>query len=145
MKLLAIITAQTGFLLAQSVTPPQVVRQVEPEYTSAARAKRLEGVVTVYVEVSVKGVPENIKVVRSLNAELDSRAVRAGEQWRFQPAKRDGKPVAMSARIDVQFRMPRYPLLPSSSPAPKDTPPIERTETEPTWWLLLESASRIVH
>jgi TonB family protein len=136
MKLLAILATQTGLLLAQSVTPPKLVRQVEPEYPAEARVKRVEGVVTLYIQVSAKGVAENIKVVRSLNADLDARAIRAVQQWRFQPAKKDGNPVSMSANVDVQFRLPRYPLLPSLSPRP-DAPPVEASEDEPNVWDLL--------
>jgi TonB family protein len=137
MKLLAILTAQTGLLFAQSVTPPEIVRQVEPEYTAEARSRRLEGVVILYVEVNANGVPENVKVVRSLDAELDKKAALAVQQWRFKPAIKNGKPVTVSAQVDVQFRLPRYPLLPSYSPRPKEAPPVETDDTDPVWWIIL--------
>jgi len=139
MKLLAILAAHAGLAFGQSMTPPELVKQVEPEYPVEARAKRIEGVVTVYVEVNAQGVPQNIKVLRSLAPELDTKAVLAVQEWRFKPARKDGAPVTVSAKVDVQFRLPRYPLLPSVSPRPKDVPAVETDEGagEIGWWDLI--------
>ena len=68
------------------------------------------------------GTAVNIEVLRSLNPGLDAKAVRAVQQWRFRPAKKDGESVSMAATIDVEFRLPRYPVLPSSSPRPDVSP-----------------------
>jgi TonB family protein len=134
MKLIAIIAAHSGLVFAHSITQPEILRRPEPEYTAAARAKRVEGVVSLAVVVNAEGVPENIKIVRSLNADLDACAVRAVEQWRFKPAKKDGIPVSVSAIIDVQVRLPRYPIFPSASGRPQEAPPIETADTDFDWW-----------
>src|SRR5450432_3559423 len=99
---------------AASVTSPAVVRKTEPEYTTEARAKGIEGVITLYAEVTKDGAAVNVRVVKSLDPGLDAKAVQAVKGWRFLPGKRDGKPVTVAAIVEVTFRLPRYPILPSS-------------------------------
>jgi protein TonB len=36
---------------------------------------------------------------------LDERAVAAVAQWRFRPALRHGRPIAVSAEVEVNFRL----------------------------------------
>lgn len=55
--------------------------------------------------VNSKGSPENIEVVKTLDADLDAEATRAASQWRFKPAEKDGKPVAVRIEIQVNFRL----------------------------------------
>jgi len=50
-------------------------------------------------------VSEHITVLRSLGSGLDEKAMEAVRQWRFKPALRDGKPVAVPATIEVNFRL----------------------------------------
>lgn len=131
MKMLPTVLAWIAVGLAQAaespkaapkVIPPTLVHKVEPEYTSEARAQRIEGVMTLRAEITPDGTAVNIEVLRSLNPGLDAKAVRAVQQWRFRPAKKDGESVSMAATIDVEFRLPRYPVLPSSSPRPDVSP-----------------------
>ena len=130
MKALLILLAPATLMLGQSAdvprpapatTAPVLVRKVEPEYTAAARSKRVEGVITLYAEINEDGFATNIKVVKSLEPELDGRAIRALQQWKFKPARKAGKPVTVAANIDIDFRLPRYPLLPSLSPKPEES------------------------
>jgi len=51
------------------------------------------------------GVPQEIKVVRSLGLGLDQKAIEAVQKWRFKPGLKDGKPVPVSANIEVNFRL----------------------------------------
>jgi outer membrane biosynthesis protein TonB len=36
---------------------------------------------------------------------LDDQAVKGVSQWRFEPAKRDGKPVPVLIEIETNFRL----------------------------------------
>ncbi len=49
--------------------------------------------------------PHNIKVRRGLDPGLDENAVKAVQQWRFEPAKENGRPVTVGATVVVQFRL----------------------------------------
>ncbi len=44
-------------------------------------------------------------MIRSLGLGLDEQALDAVAQWRFEPALDDGKPVAVQATIEVNFRL----------------------------------------
>ena len=46
-----------------------------------------------------------MRIERGLGMGLDQRALEAIKQWRFQPAVKDGEPVAVSARVEVNFRL----------------------------------------
>jgi TonB family protein len=44
-------------------------------------------------------------VVRSLGMGLDQKALDAVRTWRFDPAKKDGRPVAVQMNIIVNFHL----------------------------------------
>ena len=97
---------------------PLPLHRVRPEYTKEARVARLEGSTFLSVVISSDGIPEDIKIVRSLDRGLDQKAVEAARKWRFQPALKSGKPVAMRANIEMNFRLSDDPPLPPIAPLP---------------------------
>jgi len=42
-------------------------------------------------------------VVKGLDARLDTSAVAALTQWRFEPATRDGRPVELEVLVQIPF------------------------------------------
>lgn len=89
----------------RGVTPPVVIHRVEPDYPDEARKARFQGSVLVYVEVDEQGRIRSIRVEKPAGLGLDEKAIEAVKQWRFRPATRDGRPVAVPARIDVSFHL----------------------------------------
>ena len=65
----------TGF--PANATAPVLIRKVEPQYTSEARAAKFQGTVTLTAKITPDGVPEDIRVVRSLGLGLDEEAIAA--------------------------------------------------------------------
>jgi TonB family protein len=57
------------------------------------------------VLVNKEGKPEDISVVQSLGMGLDEKAVEAARAWTFEPAQKDGKPVAVLINIAMSFRL----------------------------------------
>ena len=51
------------------------------------------------------GRPQNLKVARSLGMGLDQKAIEAVRQWKFEPAMKDGRPVAVQINVEVNFRL----------------------------------------
>jgi protein TonB len=47
----------------------------------------------------------NIRVVRGLWFGLDTKAMEAVKQWRFDPALKEGKPVNVQISVEVDFRL----------------------------------------
>ena len=87
------------------VRPPSLIEKVEPHYTEEASDAELEGTVALSVIVGPDDWAHDIQVERSLGMGLDEQAIDAVEQWRFEPAMKDGKAVAVAATIEVNFRL----------------------------------------
>ena len=49
--------------------------------------------------------PREIEVLSPLGFRLDEKAVEAVFSWRFTPAEKEGRPVAVRARVEVSFRL----------------------------------------
>lgn len=102
-----------GLLLAQTddepiydlgpgVTAPRVIKQVNPHY-STNRGVRAVGSVIIALVVSSKGVPKDPRVVKGIEKDLDESAVEAVKEWRFAPAQRDGKAIAVRVSVQIEF------------------------------------------
>jgi protein TonB len=89
--------------LGAGIAPPRVTHQVNPQYPENLRGVRVEGVVGIGVVVTSKGIPDNPQVVKSLDKQVDRCAVEAVKQWRFAPAQKQGKPVAVRIMIELEF------------------------------------------
>ena len=61
--------------------------------------------VVLWMVVGVDGRAHDITVARSLGHGLDEQAVKAVQKWRFEPAKRKGKPVPVQINVEVKFRL----------------------------------------
>lgn len=83
---------------------PRLVSKVEPEYTEEARRAAASAMILCSAEISAQGIPQNIQVTHGAGFGLDENAVRAVSSWRFEPASRQGVPVADTAQIEVNFR-----------------------------------------
>lgn len=89
------------------IKPPRPVRQREPEYSEHARKKKLFGTVVLSAVIDSGGNVRDIKVTRSLEASLDQRAIEALNQWKFQPASKDGQAVPVKVDVEMSFRVSR--------------------------------------
>jgi TonB family protein len=87
------------------VVAPRVLERVTPEYTEQARIARLEGTVEVTLLVDDNAAVRNVHVTRPLGLGLDEKAVEAVKRWTFAPGTRDGKPVPVLTRAEVNFRL----------------------------------------
>ena len=87
------------------VTFPELVREVPPTYTPGALQARVEGLVLLQAVVNRDGTVGEVRITRSLDRVfgLDEEALRTVKQWRFRPARKDGKPVAMVVPIELRF------------------------------------------
>jgi TonB family protein len=87
------------------LTPPRLIHNVDPEFSDEARRKKIEGVVTLSLVVDTEGQPTDVQVTGPIGHGLDEKAVEAVKQWRFQPAMKDGNPIATKIAVQVNFHL----------------------------------------
>lgn len=94
------------------VTPPKAVWTRQTEFTDKARKeihKRAmfpyESLSTITLVVDPKGMPRDLCVQHSAEFDLDKAAAESVWQYRFQPAMKDGRPVAKRLAVEVRFAM----------------------------------------
>ena len=97
------------------VTPPVVIKEVRPNYTSDAMRAKIQGRVELEAVVLPNGTVGDVRVVRSLDAQfgLDQEAMFAARKWLFRPGLVGGKFVPTVVTLVLEFRL-------SSGPAPQD-------------------------
>jgi periplasmic protein TonB len=90
-----------------SMKPPRATYAPDPKFPERERKSRQRGKGTVLLSLVVNpdGLPSDIKVSRTLSPEFDQAAMDAVKKWRFSPATRDGKPVAMQIKVEVTFHL----------------------------------------
>jgi TonB family protein len=84
---------------------PQVIYQVEPQYSEEARRAHVQGAVRLRIDVGLDGRPVNIRVVQAMGLGLDENAIEAVKRWRFRPALIGDRPVVAPALVEVGFHL----------------------------------------
>jgi TonB family protein len=93
------------FRVGGGVSAPRAIFAPDPEYSEEARKAKFQGTVVLYVVVGPDGRPRDIRVTRSLGLGLDEKAMEAVKQWKFEPAMKDGHPVAVAVNVEVGFHL----------------------------------------
>ncbi|HZI72487.1 MAG TPA: energy transducer TonB, partial [Gemmatimonadales bacterium] len=83
------------FKVGGGVSAPRALSTPDPEYSEEARKAKYQGTVVLWLIVDQNGHPQQVRVARSLGMGLDQKAIEAVKQWKFEPAMKDGKPVAV--------------------------------------------------
>jgi periplasmic protein TonB len=110
--LAAAVLVQAGVLSASAqerpskdVQAPRVVREYKPNYPDSAKQKGIRGNVELEVVVKKDGTVGDVKVKKSLDAELDEEAVRAMKKWEFKPGTKERKPVDVLVDVEMTFNL----------------------------------------
>jgi TonB family protein len=98
-------TGGGAFRVGGGVSAPKIIYQPDPEYSEEARKAKYQGTCVLWLVVGADGKPREIRVQRTLGLGLDEKAIEAVKTWRFEPALKDGKPVAVQINVEVSFRL----------------------------------------
>lgn len=90
---------------ASSETPPRAIYSPQVEYTEEARRAKLEGICTVSFIVGLDGKVSNVVVTKKLGMGLDERAIETVSKWKFEPGRRNGRPVISHLTLDLTFKI----------------------------------------
>lgn len=84
------------------VQAPRKLRHVAPIYPPIAAQARVSGTVILDATISPSGEVVDVRVLRSVPL-LDAAALAAVRQWRYDPPRLNGDPVAVLLTVTVQF------------------------------------------
>lgn len=87
------------------VSRPVKIAGPLPIYPEAARRARIECIVMLHTVIDRSGRVTDVEPRKSCPLGLTEAAVRAAEQWRYQPALRQGLPVAVYMDLRVEFSL----------------------------------------
>jgi TonB family protein len=93
------------FHVGNGVSPPVGIYMPDPDYSDEARKAKYQGVVVLNVIVGPDGRVHNPRIARSLGMGLDEKAIEKVLVWKFKPATKDNKPVAVEVNVEVSFNL----------------------------------------
>jgi protein TonB len=94
-----------AYRVGGGVSAPRAIFSPDPQYSDEARKAKHQGIVVLWCVIGPDGRPHEMRVARSLGMGLDDKALEAVRTWRFEPALKDGRPVAVQVNIEVNFRL----------------------------------------
>ncbi len=84
---------------------PLPTEKSDPGYPLELMHANVHGTVTLYAIIHADGGVDGIRVLNSPDDRLNGWAMSALAGWKFQPALRAGKPVAVEAVVEIPFRV----------------------------------------
>lgn len=96
----------TPVRIGGEISAPRLAYRVEPEYPPIAVSAMIEGMVILEATVDGKGIVRDTRVLRS-HGVLDAAAMRAVEQWRYEPLLLNGAPTPFVLTVTVSFSLGR--------------------------------------
>lgn len=89
------------------VKNPRRAKHVPPRYPEKARLARQESCIRFRVTVTEKGKIKDIRLEKAEppNPILVKAARKAVKKWRYHPATKKGKPIAVSTCVIVDFKL----------------------------------------
>jgi protein TonB len=95
-------TVDDIFSMADLDQKPRIIYQPGPSVSGAVRQKT-PGKVEIIFIVDKRGRVENPIVRKSSDPIFEKPALAAVRQWKFEPGKRNGKPVPFRMRVPITF------------------------------------------
>jgi TonB family protein len=111
--------ASGKYHVGDGVTAPRLIYSVEPQFSDKARKQKIAGNCVVSITVGTDGKVSDVHVVtsvadslnkldkkdRAAALSLDEMAVKAAQQYRFEPATFQGKPVPVDLHVGINFQV----------------------------------------
>ena len=89
------------------LSQPMATRKVDPAYPMQLMRENVHGTVILYAVIHADGSVGNVRILRGVDQRLDRFATEAVQQWRFDPATKNGTPVDVEATFQIPFRPAR--------------------------------------
>jgi TonB family protein len=92
------------------ISAPVATVKVDPAYPAALRRELIEGTVVLYAVIRKDGTVSDVRVLRSVQNQLDESARTALLQWHFNPGTKRGSAVDLEAVVQVPFKVRALPF-----------------------------------
>jgi TonB family protein len=87
-------------------TAPRCIHCPQPNYPDEVRKRRLQGTSVLSALVLPDGTTDKVRIVRSLDSELDALALGAIKTWKLKPAEDpSGNPIPVRVPIEINFKL----------------------------------------
>lgn len=93
------------FEVADLDEAPEPIVRIAPAYPAGLKRKGLQGRVWILFIISENGIPSRARVVESPHPEFSSSALKAIQQWKFKPGKKNGKSVKTRVKMPLAFSL----------------------------------------
>ena len=93
------------FAVGNGVIAPKLVFRIDPEFPEEARKRRIQGDVELEIIVAPDGTLSRAEVTKTSDPVFNQKALEAIREWRFEPATKDGEPVAVRLTVEMSFRL----------------------------------------
>lgn len=95
--------------VGQDLQAPRIKKQPKPKYPLGKRYQCLEDDVVVLSVIDKNGLTKNPELRSAEDAVLGFVALQALRDWRFEPARLHGEPIAVYYNLQMNFEVPRCP------------------------------------
>ncbi|MCW5549961.1 MAG: TonB family protein [Opitutaceae bacterium] len=100
------LLAGTTLVATAKVTPPRPVETPAPAYPQELEDTGQSGQAVIEMTITADGRVGQTRVESADHPAFGRAALAVLEQWRFEPARRDGEPIARKVVLPFQFRAP---------------------------------------
>ena len=94
--------------ISEAASAKRLLKKVEPDYPSEAKAAGVEGYVVFRIIVGTEGGVEEIHLRRGKPLLIEA-AAKAVSKWRYETYMLNGNPVEVETIATVRFRLPSKP------------------------------------
>ena len=87
------------------IEPPEALEKLPPKYPPEMRKAGTSGTVVAELVIDTEGIVRVVTIQESPAEAFSVAATEALEQWQFEPATRNGKPVAVTYIVTLKFSL----------------------------------------
>lgn len=94
----------TSSLKSNGMVGAKLIFSVPPKYPEGHGDTPFKGTVVVAGIVDASGKMQDVHVVKTVGPDFDHNAIEAVRQYKFSPFTKDGKPLPVEIKVEVNFR-----------------------------------------
>src|SRR5271170_7293684 len=89
--------------VTKGIKPPKATSAPDPKFPDLPADAEPRGTVVMLIGVNTKGRVEPVRVLRSDQQAFETTAVATVKKWKFKPAEKDGRSIAVQITVEMRF------------------------------------------